>query len=406
MRALPSFLRKQLETSVLAARRAAEAASRAAIESLGVFADRRPEHLDADAGGPPQWASREVAPVGQRPRPARRGVRVRAVAPAAVRAVPRRERPAAPPAVPRAGDARRVRGARRRSGRARRVVRRRTLRGGDPPGDLPPRRPVRPAAPRARRTPRTGADPRRHPRRDVHCGRRAGLGVPVLAEGQEGRGQRLGAQDRRRRPRAGDPAVHRELHGPVPARELPRRVVGRPASRQPAREGLRVPPLRRRRQARRRRRSTAGRTASPRSRSWTRAAGRVTSSSRRSRCSGRCAPRRKASHPSKRRTRCCATTSSVSSSILAVCRSRMFAVALQAWKAGRGWRQLPVPNIACSGIPVKAPVEEWKALASGDQRARTCARSTAHALPRRRHTGQPDRPTTSGRCDTWSDVLR
>lgn len=46
----------------------------------------------------------------------------------------------------------------------------------------------------------------------------------------------------------------------------------------------------------------------------------------------------------------------------------MFAVALQAWKAGGGWRQLPVPNIACSGIPVKAPVEEWKALAGSDQR--------------------------------------
>jgi hypothetical protein len=46
----------------------------------------------------------------------------------------------------------------------------------------------------------------------------------------------------------------------------------------------------------------------------------------------------------------------------------MFAVALQAWKAGGGWRQLPVPNIACSGIPVKAPVEEWTALARGDER--------------------------------------
>jgi hypothetical protein len=46
----------------------------------------------------------------------------------------------------------------------------------------------------------------------------------------------------------------------------------------------------------------------------------------------------------------------------------MFAVALQAWKPGGGWRQLPVPNIACSGIPVKAPVEEWKTLAGGDQR--------------------------------------
>jgi hypothetical protein len=46
----------------------------------------------------------------------------------------------------------------------------------------------------------------------------------------------------------------------------------------------------------------------------------------------------------------------------------MFAVALQAWKAGGAWRQLPVPNIACSGIPVKAPVEEWKRLAGGDER--------------------------------------
>jgi len=43
----------------------------------------------------------------------------------------------------------------------------------------------------------------------------------------------------------------------------------------------------------------------------------------------------------------------------------MFAVALTAWKAGEGWRQLPVPNVACSGIPVKAPAEEWKALANG-----------------------------------------
>jgi hypothetical protein len=46
----------------------------------------------------------------------------------------------------------------------------------------------------------------------------------------------------------------------------------------------------------------------------------------------------------------------------------MFNVALQAWKAGGGWRRLPVPNIACSGIPVKASVEEWTALAGGDAR--------------------------------------
>lgn len=46
----------------------------------------------------------------------------------------------------------------------------------------------------------------------------------------------------------------------------------------------------------------------------------------------------------------------------------MFNVALHAWKAGGAWRQLPVPNIACSGIPVKAPFDEWKALARGDER--------------------------------------
>jgi hypothetical protein len=45
-----------------------------------------------------------------------------------------------------------------------------------------------------------------------------------------------------------------------------------------------------------------------------------------------------------------------------------FAVALHAWKTGGGWRQLTVPNIACSGIPAKAPLEEWTALAEGDER--------------------------------------
>ncbi len=46
----------------------------------------------------------------------------------------------------------------------------------------------------------------------------------------------------------------------------------------------------------------------------------------------------------------------------------MFAVALTAWKQGGGWRVLPTPNIACSGIPVKASLEEWTALAKGDER--------------------------------------
>ncbi len=46
----------------------------------------------------------------------------------------------------------------------------------------------------------------------------------------------------------------------------------------------------------------------------------------------------------------------------------MFAVAMKAWKDGGAWRSLPVPNIACSGIPVKAPAEDWKNLAGADER--------------------------------------
>lgn len=46
----------------------------------------------------------------------------------------------------------------------------------------------------------------------------------------------------------------------------------------------------------------------------------------------------------------------------------MFSVAFQAWKDGGGWRRLPTPNIACSGIPVKTPLKEWTALAKGDER--------------------------------------
>jgi hypothetical protein len=46
MGALSPSLRKQLEGAVLSARRAAESASRAVVDGLGVFLDRRPEHLN------------------------------------------------------------------------------------------------------------------------------------------------------------------------------------------------------------------------------------------------------------------------------------------------------------------------------------------------------------------------
>ena len=87
----------------------------------------------------------------------------------------------------------------------------------------------------------------------------------------------------------------------------------------------------------------------------------------------------------------------------------MFAVALQAWKAGGGWRQLPVPNIACSGIPVKAPVDEWKALAGGDQRLEN-ALVRLHILFRDADTLgsliDPKRRDRDQRSDRPPDVVR
>lgn len=47
-----------------------------------------------------------------------------------------------------------------------------------------------------------------------------------------------------------------------------------------------------------------------------------------------------------------------------------FNVALEAWKQG-GFRDLPAPQIACSGIPVRGTRGEWEALASDDDQLRT-----------------------------------
>lgn len=47
-----------------------------------------------------------------------------------------------------------------------------------------------------------------------------------------------------------------------------------------------------------------------------------------------------------------------------------FALVLAAWKSG-GYRLLPTPNIACSGIAVTGQLEDWLRLARGDERLRT-----------------------------------
>jgi hypothetical protein len=47
-----------------------------------------------------------------------------------------------------------------------------------------------------------------------------------------------------------------------------------------------------------------------------------------------------------------------------------FSLALAAWRSG-GYRPLPAPNIACSGIAVTGQLEDWLRLARGDERLRT-----------------------------------
>ena len=81
---------------------------------------------------------------------------------------------------------------------------------------LPPETQVRDGGP-AEGSAEAGVRGRRQPR----------LGLSVLAGGQEGRGQQVRGEDRRRRAAGSHPALHRGLHGPLPAPQHARRVVGR-----------------------------------------------------------------------------------------------------------------------------------------------------------------------------------
>ena len=54
-----------------------------------------------------------------------------------------------------------------------------------------------------------------------------------------------------------------------------------------------------------------------------------------------------------------------------------FALALAAWKFG-GYRELPVPNVACSGIPVEGQLETWTKLAGDDANLRATLERLYH----------------------------
>jgi hypothetical protein len=85
----------------------------------------------------------------------------------------------------------------------------------------------------------------------------------------------------------------------------------------------------------------------------------------------------------------------------------MFALSMNAWKDGGGWRALPTPNVACSGIPARTDVIEWRALAAGEQVLES-ALGRLHTLFREADTLgsliDPERTagTSSGECSQGS----
>lgn len=61
-----------------------------------------------------------------------------------------------------------------------------------------------------------------------------------------------------------------------------------------------------------------------------------------------------------------------------------FNVALESWKQG-GFREIPAPQIACSGVPVRGARADWEALAGGDDQLRN-AMTHLHSLFRHADT--------------------
>ena len=54
-----------------------------------------------------------------------------------------------------------------------------------------------------------------------------------------------------------------------------------------------------------------------------------------------------------------------------------FALAFAAWKSD-GYRTLPLPHVACSGIAISGSLEQWRKLAGGDLRLETTLERLYH----------------------------
>lgn len=71
-----------------------------------------------------------------------------------------------------------------------------------------------------------------------------------------------------------------------------------------------------------------------------------------------------------------------------------FNVALEAWKQG-GFRELPAPRIACSGVPVRAARQEWEAFAGNDDELRKVLARLHHLFRKADTLGSLIQPRTN-----------
>ena len=145
MASLDRDLRKDLEKTVKQARRVAEAGARKAVEQLGVGEAEAPKHLSAEQRALRNRLRAHGRQLGRPARPedgraghraSRAGMRLRALAPHAVRALPGRDRPPDRAGVGRRHHARRGAGARARESDGLARTRQRLCRA-DAAADLP-----------------------------------------------------------------------------------------------------------------------------------------------------------------------------------------------------------------------------------------------------------------------------
>ncbi len=241
MPALASDLRRQLENVVIQARDVAEAAARSALQKRAVDAAEPFPHFNAaekEQRNRLRARGRQVGDVRDADkkadhRPTHPGTRLRVLASNAVRPVPGRKQSADAP-----GRRGRQPGGVRRAGANGGPARPERLRPGGAvrrrhaAADFPHRR--RAAGDRVRpgTANRTGKGVVEAAPSDFLGRRQPRLGLPVLADQEEGRGQQERSQDRRPHPARGDAAVHRTLHGAVPPAQHHRGVVVRAAQHQ------------------------------------------------------------------------------------------------------------------------------------------------------------------------------